>query len=76
MPRAGGAPLAEFSGRRSLEREMRTIGRFLGFAFATGAIVFVIAAGVLAAVVFKYEQELPDYTQLKNYEPPVTTRVH
>ena len=39
-------------------------------------MLFVLAAGVLAAVVWKYEQGLPDYTQLKNYEPPVMTRVH
>ena len=55
---------------------MRAIGRFLGFLFATGAIVFVIAAAVVAAVVYKFEQDLPDYSQLKNYEPPVMTRVH
>ena len=39
-------------------------------------MLFVLAAGVLAAVVWKYEQGLPDYSQLKNYEPPVITRVH
>ena len=39
-------------------------------------MLFVLAAGVLGAVVWKYEQGLPDYSQLKNYEPPVTTRVH
>ena len=39
-------------------------------------MLFVLAAGVLAAVVWEYEQGLPDYSQLKNYEPPVTTRVH
>ena len=39
-------------------------------------MLFVLAAGVLAAVVWKYEQGLPDYSQLKNYEPPVMTRVH
>jgi len=55
---------------------MRAIGRFIGFLFATGAIVFVIAAAVGAAVIYKYEQDLPDYTQLKNYEPAVMTRVH
>ena len=32
--------------------------------------------GVLAPVVWKYEQGLPDYSQLKEYEPPVMTRVH
>ena len=52
------------------------IARFIGFVFATGAMLFVLAAGVLAAVVWKYEQGLPDYSQLKNYEPPVITRVH
>ena len=55
---------------------MRGIVRLLGFIFATGAIIFVVAAAVLATVVWKYEQELPDYSQLKNYEPPVMTRVH
>ncbi len=55
---------------------MRGIARFLGFLFATGAIVFVVAAAVVAGVIWKFEQDLPDYTQLKNYEPPVMTRVH
>src|SRR5208283_4423338 len=55
---------------------MRGIVRLLGFIFATGAIVFVVAAATLAAVIWKYEQDLPDYSQLKNYEPPVMTRVH
>ena len=27
-------------------------------------------------VIWKFEQDLPDYSQLKNYEPPVMTRVH
>jgi penicillin-binding protein 1A len=39
-------------------------------------MLFVLATGVLAAVVWKYEQGLPDYSQLKNYEPAVMTRVH
>jgi penicillin-binding protein 1A len=55
---------------------MRRIARFVGFVFATCAMVFVILAAVVAAVVWKYQQDLPDYTQLQNYEPPVMTRVH
>ncbi|MGO9771972.1 MAG: penicillin-binding protein, partial [Roseiarcus sp.] len=55
---------------------MRGIVRFLGFVFATGAIVFVVAAAIAAGVIWKFEQDLPDYSQLKNYEPPVMTRVH
>jgi penicillin-binding protein 1A len=55
---------------------MRGIARFLGFVFATAAILFIIAAAGVGAVVWKYEQDLPDYSQLQNYEPPVMTRVH
>src|SRR5277367_6053132 len=55
---------------------MRAIARFFGFIFATGAILFVIVAAGVAAVIYKFEQDLPDYSQLKNYEPPVMTRVH
>ncbi len=55
---------------------MRLIARFFGFVFATGAILFVVGACAAAFMVWKYQQDLPDYTQLKNYEPPVMTRVH
>ncbi len=48
----------------------------MGFLFATGALVFVIGAAAAAVLVWNYQQDLPDYTQLKNYEPPVMTRVH
>jgi penicillin-binding protein 1A len=55
---------------------MRWIARLFGFIFATGAILFVVGAGAVGLVVWKFQQDLPDYTQLKNYEPPVMTRVH
>ncbi len=55
---------------------LRLIARFFGFAFATGAIVFVLGAVAVAGLVWHYQQDLPDYTQLQNYEPPVMTRVH
>jgi penicillin-binding protein 1A len=55
---------------------MRGIARFIGFIFATGAILFVVGAAVIGAIVWKYQQDLPDYSQLQNYEPPVMTRVH
>ena len=53
---------------------MRLIARFLGFLFATGALIFVIGAGAAALAIWHFQQDLPDYTQLKNYEPPVMTR--
>ena len=58
------------------DREMRGIARIVGFIFATGTLVFAVAAAVFAGVIWKYEQDLPDYSVLKNYEPPVMTRVH
>jgi len=61
---------------KASNRNMRSIARVLGFVFATGAMIFVVGAGALAVFIWKYEQDLPDYSQLKNYEPAVTTRVH
>src|ERR1700719_2522121 len=58
------------------DRELRGSARIIGFIVATGTLVFVVAAPILAGVIWKYEQDLPDYTVLKNYEPPVMTRVH
>ncbi len=55
---------------------MRFIGRLFGFLFATGAILFVVGALAAGGLIYVYSKDLPDYTQLKNYEPPVMTRVH
>ena len=55
---------------------MRLLARFFGFIFATGAIVFVIGAIAVGALIWHFQQDLPDTTQLKNYEPPVMTRIH
>ncbi len=54
---------------------MRHVARLFGFLFATGALVFVVAACAAAITVWKFEKDLPDYTQLQNYEPRVMTRV-
>src|SRR5688572_17311213 len=50
--------------------------RLLGWLFGFG--VFLGLAGVAAAGVYlaQVTQDLPDYTVLKDYQPPVTTRVH
>ncbi len=55
---------------------MRMLARFFGFLFATGAILFILGAIGVAGLVYAYNKDLPDYTQLKNYEPPIMTRVH
>ena len=55
---------------------MRFLGNIFGFFFASGFMVFVAGAAVLAGIIYYYSQDLPDYSQLKNYEPPVMTRFH
>ena len=55
---------------------MRLLLRFLGFLFALSTLVLLVGASVATYLVWKYSQDLPDYSQLQNYEPPVMTRVH
>lgn len=55
---------------------MRLLLRFFGFLFAFGTIVFLLGIGAAAALVWHFSQDLPDYSQLKDYEPPIMTRVH
>ena len=55
---------------------MRFILRLFGWLFTAGAIVFVIGAIVAGGFVWHYSKDLPDSAQLRNYEPPVMTRVH
>ncbi|MBI3700634.1 MAG: penicillin-binding protein 1A [Afipia sp.] len=55
---------------------MRFLLRFMGFLFAAGTIVFLVGVGVVAGAIWHYSKDLPDYSQLQDYEPPVMTRVH
>jgi penicillin-binding protein 1A len=55
---------------------MKILVRFLGFLFAAGTIVFLVGIGAVAGLLWHYSKDLPDYSQLQNYEPPVMTRVH
>src|ERR1044071_9995698 len=50
--------------------------RLLGWLFGFG--VFCALAGVAVGIVYlnQVSANLPDYTVLKDYQPPVTTRVH
>ncbi len=55
---------------------MHLMMRFLGFLFAVGAILFIVGAVAVTAVIWHYSKDLPEYSQLQDYEPPVMTRVH
>src|ERR1700694_4708935 len=55
---------------------MKILLRFLGFLFAVGTIVFIVGVAGAAGLLLPYSKDLPDYSQLQDYEPPVMTRVH
>lgn len=55
---------------------MRFLLRFMGFLFAAGTIVFLVGVGAVAGLIWHFSKDLPEYSQLQNYEPPVMTRVH
>jgi penicillin-binding protein 1A len=55
---------------------MKFILRFFGFLFAAGTILFVVGVAAAAGLMWHFSKGLPDYSQLQDYEPPVTTRVH
>src|SRR5690606_23461337 len=52
------------------------MARFLRILFSTLFIVGIAITAVAYIVVQRYGADLPDYAQLADYEPPVTTRVH
>ena len=51
---------------------LRLLGYLTGFFLFCG----LLAVGGAFWLFWKYGQDLPDYTQLGNYAPPITTRVH
>src|ERR1700738_2523139 len=55
---------------------MRLLLRFMGFLFTAGTIVFLVGVAAAAGLLWHYSKELPDYSQLQDYEPAVMTRVH
>ena len=55
---------------------MRLLIRFLGFLFAAGTVVFLVGVAGVAGAIWHFSKDLPDYSQLQDYEPPVMTRVH
>ena len=55
---------------------MRLLVRFLGFLFAAGTVVFLVGVVGVAGLLWHYSKDLPDYSQLQDYEPAVMTRIH
>src|SRR5258708_20128128 len=55
---------------------MRLLVRFLGFMFTAGTVLFLVGVAAAAAMIWHFSKDLPDYSQLQDYEPPVMMRVH
>src|ERR1044072_4237977 len=55
---------------------MRLLLRFLGWIFALGTVLFLVGIAGAAGLFWHFSKDLPDYSQLQDYEPPVMTRVH
>jgi penicillin-binding protein 1A len=55
---------------------MRLLIRFFGFLFTAGTVVFLVGVAAAAGLIWHFSKDLPDYSQLQDYEPPVMTRVH
>ncbi len=55
---------------------MRSLVRFLGFLFTAGTVLFLVGVAAAAGLIWHFSKDLPDYSQLQDYEPPVMTRVH
>ncbi|MGD9784316.1 MAG: penicillin-binding protein 1A [Hyphomicrobiaceae bacterium] len=49
---------------------------FIGWAFASGVLLFVVGSAVAGIMIYQASQDLPDYESLSKYEPPVMTRIH
>jgi penicillin-binding protein 1A len=44
--------------------------------FAVGTVLFLVGIAGAAGLFWHFSKDLPDYSQLQDYEPPVMTRVH
>jgi penicillin-binding protein 1A len=55
---------------------MKRLLRFLGLLFTAGTILFLVGVTALAGLLWHYSKDLPEYSQLQDYEPAVMTRVH
>jgi len=50
--------------------------RWLGGLFSLGVLGLVVAVGVVFLALQHYGKDLPDYSYLKDYQPPILTRIY
>ncbi|MBL4588767.1 MAG: penicillin-binding protein 1A, partial [Alphaproteobacteria bacterium] len=55
---------------------MRVFGKFILWCVSLGLLGLICGSAIIIGVFLHYSQDLPDHSFLKDYEPPVVTRVH
>lgn len=72
--RAPLTPPPQHPGRR--KRRKSFLLSFLGFAFGTSVVLFLVGSAAAGYMLWNASRDLPDYESLAKYEPPVMTRIH
>jgi penicillin-binding protein 1A len=54
---------------------LRTLTRLVRFLFVCAVLLAIIGGGFAGLTIWYFGRDLPDYQQLANYQPPITTRV-
>ncbi len=55
---------------------MRWLGKFILFLISLGFLAGLMGVAAIAFTLNYYSRDLPDYSQLKKYEPPIVTRIY
>ena len=55
---------------------MKILSKIFLWLFSIGFVCAVCGMLGFVYIVNHYSQDLPDYTELKNYEPPIVTRLY
>lgn len=55
---------------------MRWLGKFILFLISLGFLAGLMGVAAIVFTLNYYSRDLPDYSQLKKYEPPIVTRIY
>ncbi len=55
---------------------MKFLGRIFLLLFSLGFLGAIVSVGGFVYILHHYSKDLPDYSQLRNYEPPIVTRLY
>ena len=55
---------------------MKNFGKFFIWLASLGLLCTILGFFLVIGVISYYSQDLPDYEQLKDYRPPIVTRIH